>query len=258
MSNVDTAEAAMAVIGIHAVISREVEKVSGKDRRRIRKLDQEITFRVREMLDGNLTCDYPLPNDYDKLLKDLTEPFNEEQIGKTIAFLPEDVKMPFMAIASNAYKDMQNAIPKHFLKTIAGVRQLSVDDPSYFHFHWLYSVLNDPLRAINLMAHGALFRDQAELIHEIFPSIADKIDEVIDDIIPDKKAKDNEWEVPFETDIGIRVWRSLPVIQGEYQTMYASQQEVKDMDPQPSKSQLSNTAAASVSGADATLYTKAT
>lgn len=258
MSNVDTAEAALAVIGVHTVISREVEKINSKDRRRIRKLEDEITYRVKEMLAGRLDCDYPLPNDYDKLLEDLTMPFSPEQIQKTISFLPTDIQSGFMAVASNAYKSMQEAMPKNPLKTLAGVRLLSPDDPSYFHFHWLYSVLDDPLRVINLMSKGALFRDQAETVREIFPSISDAIDAAIDDEIPNIRATNDTWEVPFESDIGIRVWRSLPVIEGEYQTVYADQNQKQDPDIQPSKAQLSNTAAQSVSSADAMLYQKAT
>lgn len=258
MSNIDQAEAALAVIGVDAVISRAVEKVSASQRKDIRNLGKMIKSRVSTMLATGVSVKYPLPPDYMQLLTDLTESMDQEQIQKTISFLPDDVQMPFMAIAGSMYSRLQEEIPKRVSRSTAGERQLTVDDPDYFRFYWVYSVLDNPMRVIDLIGNGSLLRVQAEAVKEFYPTISEAIDDAIDEVIPALRAKDKNFELPMETEIGLNVWRGLPVIEGEYQSMYYVENKQRDADPKPSDSQLSNSAAATVSSADALLYPKAT
>jgi len=257
MNSIDPAEAALSVIGVDAVISRSVEKVTSAQRKDMRRLDKAIRFKVKASLSDEPSAKYTLPPDYMKLLGDLTSPIMPDQINKMISFLPMDVQSSFISIASNAYEKLQQEMPKNSVQTIAGIRQLNPDDPSYFHFHWIYSVLDNPLRVIELIGNGSLLRVQTEAVREIYPSISSAIDNVFDEEIPAKKAKDESYELPMETEIGFRVWRSLPVVQGDYQQLYFDANKERDTDPEPSKSQLSNSAAASVSPAGAAMYPKA-
>jgi len=258
MSSIDPSEATLAVIGMDAVISDAVEKVSAKQRRRIRKLDEEIKHRVGEMIHGRLKCDFPLPPPYRETLSKLFDsPIKPDQVQKMIAPLPQDVQNGFVAISSGVYKDIRDEFPRNTFKSIGGDITLDADDVEYFRWFWLYSVLNDPLRVINLMSTGALLRFQVDSVRENYPSISQCIDEAIDEAIPDARVKDSMFVPPLEADTGIKVWRSLPIIQGEYQMVYAKDNEEQKQDINPPKGQLSNSAAASESGAQAALYPRA-
>src|SRR5689334_5099710 len=74
MNKIDPAEAALAVIGVDAVISRAVERVTAAQRKDMRRLDKAIRFKVKSALADEPSAKYALPPDYMKLLTDLTSP----------------------------------------------------------------------------------------------------------------------------------------------------------------------------------------
>lgn len=257
MSNIDPVEATLAVVGMDKVISDAVEKITSKDRKRIVKMDEEIKSRVETMIHGNGKPRFSLPPDYMTLLDSLTKPMNVAQIEKMINALPPEVQTGFMARSSNIYKFLQNEIPKNSVKTIAGVKQLTPNDPDYFKFHWVYSVICDPLSSIDLMSAGALFRSQSDAVRMFFPSLSESIDDAIDEAIPNAKADDESFEVPFETEIGLRVWRSMPVIQGNYQDVYFNANQERKISPDMSQAQLDHAAASTASPAEQAEFPKA-
>jgi len=257
-NKLDEAECALAVIGIHSVLSRKSGKVLAPQRKQIKDYGKIIKSKVRQMVDGTLECEFPMPPNYDSLLRDLSEPMNIGQIEAMIKPLGEDIKMPFQAIVSNAYQIIQPALPKNPYKTMAGTKNLPIDDPSFFSFYWTYSVINDPLRVIELMSAASLLRSQVDVVKKIFPSICAAIGDAIDIEIPAHKAKNRNFELTYTAEQGVLIWRGLPVVQGEYQSMYFDANKEKQDQQEPSKSQLSNTAASQVTAAGAVAYPKST
>jgi len=257
MSNIDPAEATLAVVGIDSILDGSFKRITEKQRKRIDKLDEEIRSRAKSMIRAGLAPSFSLPPDYFELLDQLTKSKTFGEVEKMTLGLPIQVATGVKALVSNIYSFLQTQVPRNSVKTIAGGKVLTANDPDYFRFHWVYSVIRDPVSVTNLISAGALFRSQADAVNMFFPSVSAAIDEAIDDEIPNARAKEKDFEVPFDSDIGLKVWRSLPVIDGTYQDTYVNANKQRDVQQQPSKAQLDKSAQSALSPAQLEQYPRA-
>jgi len=251
LSPINPGEAALAVVGVRAVISRAVEKVTADQRRQIAALDKIIRKRAREMVADEIKCGWPDLPSYKPLLRDLTQTLDQHQVEDMIAPFDPEVQAAFLPLAANAFLYLQNALPRAVFKSLAGFQQLPVDDPSYFRFCNMLRVLDDPLQVFELAAGGALMRSQVAAVKELFPTVSQAIDEALTAAIIEAKGKDRNYELPVTAETGVSIWFGFPVITVPTGAIYADAKKTRDQQQRPSTAQLSPAAASAMTAADA-------
>ena len=86
-TTINPGERALAVVGVRAVVSRAVEKVTADQRRAIAAYDKLIRKRARELVADEIRCAWPEPPSYRALLRDLTQPFDQHQVEQMFGAL---------------------------------------------------------------------------------------------------------------------------------------------------------------------------
>ena len=257
VSPTNPGEVALAVVGVRAVVSRAVEKVSADQRRQMAAYDKIIGKRARELMTDEVKCSWPEPPSYRPLLRDLTQPLDQHQVEAMLAPLDPETQTAFLPLAANAFLYLQNALPRSVYKSLAGFQQLPVDDPSWFRFAGLLRVLDDPLQIFELAAGGALMRYQVAAVRELFPTVSQAIDDALQAAIIDAKGRDRSYELPAYAEAGVSTWFGLPLITVPTTAVYATADAKRDQQPQPSKGQLSPEAQSALTDAGAALYPRA-
>lgn len=214
LPEIDPVEALIAVVGIEAIASREVEKMRVADVERVRTYPKILLARARAMTRGELPRFTVDTYDHAKLLKDLTRPWDEEQLLKTVEPLPPefDPLIPLFVVRSQQLvEQLRNAIPNLVSKSLLGITDYEPSKAAAHRFGELLEVVIDPLRVIDRMAAGALLKSQVEAVRSYFPGIAGAIDLAIVEVISDEAvtkagARDRGFFLPEATKRGMNRW----------------------------------------------------
>lgn len=249
--DIDPGEVALSVIGVQAVISREVEKITAPQRREMLNLDAQVAKLARAVCRDSLEIPAQFPPSYRKLLEELTRPFNAGQVEAMIAPLPPETKRPFMMAAQRAFEYLQGRLPKSVYTTFAGDKQQPVSDPQFFQFCSLFQVLDDPLTVFGLIGGAAMLRSQVAAVRSVYPTLSAAIDEAMQDACATELAAKKSYQLPGPAEIGMATWEGRPIETKPFQAAYAPQAK---RDPQPTQGGSSALAKESLSGAQAALY----
>lgn len=214
LPEVDPVEALIAVVGIEAIASREVEKLRAADIERVLTYPKILLNRARAMARGELPRFTVGAYDHAKLLKDLVRPWDEEQLLKTVEPLPPsfDSLIPMFVVRSQQMvEQLRDAIPNLVSKSILGITDYKPSQAAVARFGEVLEVVIDPLRAIDRMAVSALLKPQVAAVRTFFPSIAAAIDVAVVEVISDEAvtkagARDKEYFLDRATQRGMNRW----------------------------------------------------
>jgi hypothetical protein len=245
---IDLVEAAMAVIGVQPIVSRNVERFTKGKWNEADALGRRIQSAARDVCDGTMSTKIPLGSvNYNVILKDLTEPFNEAQLVEMVAqFPPElhELSSAFIMKAQEVVGSLRQILPIAEHKTIAGSHVVPPSQMQLRRFVSTLTVLDDPMRMFPLMAAGALLNTQTISVRKIYPSISRAIDEALQEAIEASKARKKSYELPPRAEIGVGAWRGNPQVDKKLHTVLQggleqAAQDRQNAKPQPSSAQTS-------------------
>ena len=251
-TEINKGEAALAVIGMKAVLSREIERITAPQKRDMNDYGRVIEKRIKELFNEEVKCTWPLPPSYKSMLKQTSEKVELSQIEQMISPLPSEVQMEFTTIAGKVYVALQALLPKRSSITLSGNTQLTIDDPTYLSFYNIFRVLDDPLQVIELASCGALLKSQCESVRSIYPTISAAIDEAIQNDVTNRKH-----DIPHVVEYGLSTWLNIPVFVGDYSSLYVDANKQQNKQQNPSESQLSPESATSITASESAQYPKA-
>jgi hypothetical protein len=204
-------EALLAVVGVDCVIKDEFPKIGITRVREAAKLMETIDEKVKSMVRGSGT--YKMAeraHNYRDLLDRLTVPFPADEVGKIIeSFPPEEHELagPFSLLAQHAFAQVQALFPISSINGIAGPRNIEPTNEKIWHFFNQLSVLNNPLRVIDLIGAAALLKSQVAAMRDVYPTVSQYIDHAIIEAIVEAKAENEKFQLSPRAEMGVTKWR---------------------------------------------------
>lgn len=254
---VDTGEALLAVVGVEPIISHEVERITAPQRHAAVNILKTLRILARAVINGTHVATPPRRDmSYQSVLRDLTKPFDQEQVERMLAVVGDaDVGMAFLTVSHNAFQYLQATLPVSVYQTQASAQNLAVSDPDWWAWQVRYETLDNPLSVFAAIADGSLLPSQVECLKTIYPTLGSAIDHAITDAITDAIALKRSFELPLGAEFGVATWRGDPVSAEPYQDAYVTPAETRQLQPDPGKQ--SPLAASSLSSAEAATYRSA-
>lgn len=253
---IEPAEAALAVIGIRPVISRNVERITKSKLAEMDNLPKEIT-RLAKSLCRDGMAETPIERiNYRPMLKQLSEGIKPDQLEEmTAAFPPgfHNLAGAFLAFALQLIQQLQQMLPKSVFQTLAGYTNLVPSDVAVWRFANILAVLDNPLSVFSLMGTGALLKSQVGAMRLVYPSLTAAIDAAIDEAKLDEQGVKKNWQFAPRAEIGVKVWTGTPRVdpktltalqantQAAKDQQAAQKQQIADRTSQASKDSLTST-----------------
>jgi hypothetical protein len=199
----------MVVVGLKALLSREVERFKRSQMREFDELPKEILKLANALVNGDLTSGSGSDFEYRSMLKELARGWEPEQVVQMMAQFP-----PEMAVYSTALVLKAKTMVEDFLKnypqtnyvTATGSINLVPADKKIFKFTMILEVVADPLRVFGMMSDGSLNIAQANAVRTAYPSLSTAIDAALLEAVMRKKAATKSFELSPLTEIGVRAW----------------------------------------------------
>ena len=124
MSAIRPAEAVLATVGIESILSRRVERFTAEKLRSAMTMGDRIGRLARQLAKGTLDMTYDDSGiNYDRILKDLTQPWDADQVRQMVAAFPiemDDVTAQFLPLASHAVEFMKSQFPVQVRQSVTG------------------------------------------------------------------------------------------------------------------------------------------
>lgn len=203
------AEAALAVIGLKPVISREVEYITRDQIKKMLALPRTLRTLARKLVKGELGDAYHEKIDYRRLLKEMNRGWDVHQLLAMADTFPPDMRATGAALvisASAIVKGLLAEYPVSTYETVTGSTNLLPSDSRLWKFIAKLEVIDDPTTIFPLMATAALLISQAKAVRATYPTIAAYVDWAIlvETIKP--KTKNKAFELTPRAEIGVRAW----------------------------------------------------
>lgn len=199
----------LAAVGMRAVISRKVERITRAQLEEMNTLPRDLTKAARALADGEAN-----PIKYEKVkyrdtLKDLARGWEVEQVADMVAQFPVEYHATGQTLVVKSIQ-LINAMLKEYpvtsYQTVAGSDQLSPSDTRMFRFISVLEVLDQPLMVFDLMAQGAILQSQVKAMRLVYPSMSAAIDAALFDAVSRKRADKKSFQLPTRAEYGVKAW----------------------------------------------------
>ncbi len=208
---IEPVEAAMAVIGLRALVSKKVERVTVPVLERVDKLGKEITRLSRDLVNDKLTETFYSDLNYRAMLNDLADGFEIDQVQEMADQFPaeyRDLGLALTGHASQVITALTEMVPRSFYETVTGSKSLLPSDVAVWKFVSILEVLDDPLLIFPLMNTGALLKSQAHAVRELYPTFSAAVDAALFDAAVKAKAAKKSFELSPRAEVGVHAWAS--------------------------------------------------
>lgn len=203
-------ESLLLEVGIDAILSRQVERVSPARLRQAAKLPAEIRALAGKMVKGKLEPAIPRSDlDWRQAVADLAAGWNVEQVIQTCRAFPQEYQAAASALVIKSQaliKELSEGLPLDRYQTFAGSKELIPSDSHINRFACVLEVIRDPLVIFPLMSGGMLLRIQANAVREQYPTLSAAIDAAIFQATAAAKAVKKTFELPYRVEFGVRTW----------------------------------------------------
>lgn len=213
MIYIDPVESALAVIGVEPILSREVEKVRLSDVREMEGLTKRVYAEAKRVVDGEKSSVPLTAVNYKKMLKLLTDGFDQGQLEAMVAAFPaslHEISADFLIKAQQVVKLLQNLYPVATKQTLLGPENILPPALAIRKFAVALDVLNDPMRVFAHIACGSLLKAQATVVKEVYPSFSESLEDAFREAGENAKAKKQSFQLPGLATIGLQAWKGLP------------------------------------------------
>lgn len=214
---INAGELALATVGVSALITGDIPKMG------IGRIDEALAIPrkaeklARRMCDGDLEYTaMPRPHDYEKIRERFARKLQQHDTQALVdAFPPEASAMsgPFQLVAQAAFEHVAALFPTSSITTFTGPRPLPPEDVRIWKFFSQLELLNDPLRAFELMASAALLRSQVVAVRAIYPTLTANFDATIYDQIAKHVGDKKSYQLPPRVEAGVAIWFGRRVVQ---------------------------------------------
>ena len=212
---VDPVELMMAAIGIKAIVSREVEKISDKTLRDMDKLPERVKELIHQCVTGESVDYEPEPYDYRATLADLARGWDIGQVQAMIEQFPDDFMTAGSALivrSQEIIKAMLRDYPVTNYQTVAGSDQLTPSNTKMFRFVSVLEVVDHPECIPYLIHCGGLMQSQVKAARAVYPTLSEFIDACLFQEITAARAEDPAFQLPFHVEYGVKAWWGRPPI----------------------------------------------
>ena len=252
-NKIDPGEVIIAIVGMRSVVSRSVEKPTQAQLNAIADFPLKIQRLAKKLTAGTLPEKDELPpSKYDEILTDLTMPFDEAQIEKTLGKFPGDAEsmMAAMTVASNGFALLAGVLPKSVYQSVSSTVNLAISDPQWWTFQETFALLNNPLLSFNDICTGEILPSQVTALREIFPTISKAIDVAINAATSEELAKVKSFELPVHVEFGVANWFRTPIDVAPYAASYNMADNKRNITPSPSTAQQTPESQSALSAAE--------
>ncbi len=209
-TQINTSEAALAVIGISNVIDGEVPRVGVERAKAIQRYGDDVDQRAQALASGRAKqVKVPRAHDYRELLDRLSRHVTADELQTLAAKFPEELSPmvgPFLIFVRDALEHLRAMFPTSSYTTFTGPKTMVPPDTAVFDFFNRLMVLNDPLVVFDLMGSGALLHSQARAVREFFPTLSARIDEALYAAVAAKKTERESYQLPPRAAVGVAAW----------------------------------------------------
>jgi hypothetical protein len=213
---INPGEAALAVIGMDAVLRNDVPRVGVEKLREIDNLEKTVQAKARDLIAGDLsTPAIPRVHSYRFLLDRLSRPLPPAEVeGFVSRFIPEGAETAglFTIQVQQVMDKLKAMFPTSEYVTFTGPKTMVPAADAVFKFFNQYMVINDPLLVFDLMAEGALLSSQAKSVQDSYPTLSGNKDEpgaitaALYDAIAKAKAAKKSYQLPRKIAAGVANW----------------------------------------------------
>lgn len=220
MVEIDAVERALAVIGIEAVLSREVEKIRLSDVKDMVGLNKKVYQEAKRIVDGEKSS-VPLTDvNYKRTLKELTDEYNAGQLESMVAAFPpalHDISGSFLVKAQEVVKLLRSLFPVTTKETLLGPENILPPALAVRKFATLLDVLNDPMRVLAHISCGSLLKSQVTVMNEVYPTFSECVTDAFKEAGSDAKAKKKSFVLPGLVAVGYGTWAGQPRVSPQLQ-----------------------------------------
>lgn len=207
---VNPGELALATVGVSALIEDELPRMG------IGKIQEALSIPRKAVQLARKLCANELkytpmarPHSYRVLLDRFTKALAAPDIQSWVdMFPPEAASMSgaFVQVAQEAMEHMKNLFPTATVNSFTGPRNMVPDDVRVWRFYSQLELLNDPCRAFELAATGAVLGSQVVALREIYPTMTAMFDSALYEQIGKAKAAKQSYQLPPRAEQGVAVW----------------------------------------------------
>jgi hypothetical protein len=212
---IDPVELMMAAVGIKAIVSRKVERITDAKLEGMHRTADRLHKQVELCITGEPEEYEPGEHDYRATLLDLAQGWDVTQVQEMIEQFPTDFLTDGAALAVRSQeiiKAMLRDYPISNYQTVAGSDQLAPSNTKMFRFVSVLEVLDHPECIPYLIHCGGLLQSQVKAMRAVYPTMSEFIDASLFDAITRAKAKDPDFQLPFHTEYGVKSWWGRPPI----------------------------------------------
>ena len=199
----------LMVVGLKAVISREVETITKAKLKEMDGISKQVTTLARKLVNDELVPSFYSELNYRRALKELAAGFQIEQVVEMTKKFPAKYQVTGSALIIKAKEVVEQLLagyPVSQYVTLAGSVELLPADAKLFKFISILEVLDNPLMVFSLMSTGALLKTQANAVRVVYPTLSAAIDAAILQATMTAKSAKKSFELPFRAEYGVKAW----------------------------------------------------
>lgn len=202
-------ELMLMTVGLKAIISRDVEKITKAKLKDMAGIPKQITDLTRKLIHNELTPSFKTDFNYRGALKDLAKGWDVNQVIEMTDKFPAEYQVVGHALvikAKDTIAKLLKGYPVAQYQTLTGSIDLIPADTKLFKFVSILEILADPLMIFSLMSTGAMLRSQSNAVREIFPTFSQAVDAALLQQIISAKADKKSFELPPRAEVGVKAW----------------------------------------------------
>lgn len=220
-------ESMLIAVGIDAIISRKVDKITKAKLASAAKIPTEIETLARKMVHGDLEPSFSLSDfNWRSAIKELAAGWEVQQVIDMTKSFPKEYQITASALiikSQEVIKQLSEGLPLSRYQTLSGSINLIPTDTHIFKFSSLLEVVRNPLIVFSLMAAGALLKSQSHAIRAVYPTLSAAIDAAILQATISAKADKKSFELPPKAEYGVKAWfGQSPIPQKQLQQAQAA------------------------------------
>lgn len=211
MSDINPAEALLAIIGVRPIISHRIEEITPQEWRNVDNIQSIIRAQAERMVKNELedrVRDFD-PIMYQKTLGELTQPYKASQVEAMLHQLPPFFTPfldDFMALSRKTFQYLYQHFPIQVRQSVAGPSNVKPAGRLINKFESLLYILDNPIEVFTLMNEGRLLSYQVEGLKAIYPSVYDYMERSIRSALGDEKVQDKKFQLARKIEFGVQMF----------------------------------------------------
>ncbi len=206
----------MSGVGIKAIVSRAVEKVTPAMIRDMHELPKRLHDDINRLVNGeDISYEEDTYSDYRKTLDELARGWDPEQVQEMLEQFPGDFQVQASAVvvrSQEIIKAMLKDYPVTQYQTVTGSDPLPPSDTRKFRFMNVLSTIDNPECVPYWMQCGGLMQSQTKAMRAVYPTMSEFIDACLFNAITKAKAKNKNFQLTSHAEYGVKAWWGRPPI----------------------------------------------